>query len=79
MHKEEELQLQDSMAGMASNNAEAEGYKPYGRDVLADVARKQREHLLGAKIGATSTPFADNGNASCWQILPIACLVFLLS
>ena len=45
--------LQQSSAGLAEGE-QGEGYEPYRRDILADVARKQREHLLGAKIGVTA-------------------------
>ena len=47
------VQQSDSAAGLAEGER-GEGYEPYRRDILADVARKQREHLLGAKIGATA-------------------------
>ena len=49
---ERELQPEATAADL-QDSAQGEGYEPYRRDVLADVARKQREHLLGAKIGTT--------------------------
>jgi hypothetical protein len=49
---ERELQPEATAADL-QNSAQGAGYEPYRRDVLADVARKQREHLLGAKIGTT--------------------------
>ncbi len=49
------LQQPGSAAGLAEGEQGA-GYEPYRRDILAEVARKQREHLLGAKIGATAAP-----------------------
>lgn len=52
MQKGEVLQQSKTAAGLAEDG-QGEGYEPYRRDILAEVARKQREHLLGAKIGAT--------------------------
>ena len=46
-------QQSDSAAGLAEDG-QGEGYEPYRRDILADVARKQREHLLGGKTGMTA-------------------------
>ena len=51
----EAMQQPGSAAGLAGGE-QGEGYEPYRRDILADVARKQREHLLGAKIGAIAAP-----------------------
>ena len=68
-------QQSDSTAGFAEDGP-GEGYEPYRRDILADVARKQREHLLGAKIGAT----ADfRQPASCWQSSTYPHLTFSIS
>ena len=52
--RERELQPEATAADM-QNSAQGEGYEPYRRDVLADVARKQREHLLGTKIGTITS------------------------
>lgn len=53
MHKEQELQ-QESNASELTADAQDQGYTPHGHDVFARVACKQREHLLGAKIGAST-------------------------
>ena len=56
----------EATAADLQNSAQGEGYEPYRRDVLADVARKQREHLLGTKIGTTT---------SCCQQTSYCCAV----
>ena len=48
--------LQDGSASAeAAGSAGEPGHEAYRPDILAHVARKQREHLLDAKIGADSS------------------------
>ena len=63
IQKGEALQQPDSAANLAEDG-QGEGYEPYRHNILADVARKQREHLLGAKIGAPADFLQP---ASCGQ------------